>query len=394
VLPKGGFDCVLGNPPWDTLSPDRRKYFEQFHAGMRSLSPDEQDEVIGTLLQDPTLADGWERHQRELFGLVHFLKNSGRFTLFAPGNLGKGDFNVYRMFVETALRRLRPGGYASQVTPAGLYGGANASAIRRFMFDQNRLVFLAGCENKGEVFFPGVHPQTWFAIYAMQRGGRTEKFRTMFGVDSLEKAARALVDAMEIDADVIRQNGPDTYAIPDVRSAADLTVTVKMVDRYPAFGDLEAGPPARHYQRELDMGNDSSRFTTDPTGLPVYEGRMIDHFDHRAKTYESGHGNSSRWIERPFGDPAKVIVPQWRVLPANVPDKLGDRCQRYRLAFGDIANPRNERSFTAALVPPGVICGHTVPTIVFDSQYDWAFLPWLAVANSFLMDGYARKKLS
>jgi hypothetical protein len=142
------------------------------------------------------------------------------------------------------------------------------------------------------------------------------------------------------------------------------------------------------------MGNDRNLFTTDPSGLPVYEGRMISHFDHRAKTYESGHGNSSVWSERPFGDPDKAIVPQWRVLPENVPDKLGDRCERYRLAFGDVANPRNERSFTAALVPPRVICGHTVPTIVFDAEHVWGYLPWLAVANSFVMDAFTRKKLS
>ena len=100
------------------------------------------------------------------------------------------------------------------------------------------------------------------------------------------------------------------------------------------------------------MGNDRSLFTDDPTGLPVYEGRMIDNFDHRAKTYQSGHGNSAVWIEREFGDPAKAIVPQWHVLRESIPGKLGDRCDRFRIGFGDVANPRNERSFTATLIPP------------------------------------------
>lgn len=142
------------------------------------------------------------------------------------------------------------------------------------------------------------------------------------------------------------------------------------------------------------MGNDRHLFTADPEGLPVYEGRMVDHFDHRAKTYHSGHGNSARWIERAFGDQAKAIVPQWRVLPKDIPGKLGDRCERYRIGFGDVANPRNERSFMATLIPPGTICGHSVPTIVFEPTYEWAYLPWLAVANSFVMDALARKKLS
>src|SRR5262249_28007240 len=77
-----------------------------------------------------------------------------------------------------------------------------------------------------------------------------------------------------------------------------------------------------------------------------------------------------------------------------IPAKLGGRCDRFRIGFGDVANPRNERSFTATLIPRGVICGHTVPTVVFDASHEWAYLPWLAVANTFTMDALVRRKLS
>jgi hypothetical protein len=358
------------------------------------MAPERQQAEIDRLLADSDIAARWRAHCRDLFALVHFLKNSGSFTLYASGNLGKGDFNVYRMFVETALRRTRLGGFASQVVPAGLYGGANASAIRKYIFDHNRLVFLAGCENKGAVFFPGVHPQTWFALYAVHRGGRTDRFRVTFGVDSIEKAMRARADSMELEADLTRQHAPDTYAIPDLRNLSELTTSRKMNAACPTFGDRVPGQPFRHYSREVDMGNDRSLFTDDPTGLPVYEGRMIDNFDHRAKTYQSGHGNSAVWIEREFGDPAKAIVPQWHVLRESIPGKLGDRCDRFRIGFGDVANPRNERSFTATLIPPGTICGHKVPTFVFDATYEWAYLPWLAVANAFALDWLARTRLT
>ncbi|MEW5979780.1 MAG: N-6 DNA methylase [Acidobacteriota bacterium] len=392
VFAKGGFDCVLGNPPWDTLSPDRREFFAKWVNGLRSMAPEEQEAEIDRLLGRIDIAAQWAQHCRDLFALVHFLKNSGVYTLYAPGNLGKGDFNIYRMFVETALRRIRPGGVASQVVPAGLYGGANASAIRKFVLDENRLVFLAGCENKGAVFFPGVHPQTWFSIYAIERGGSTSAFRAIFGVDSVEKATRALLDAMEFDAGLIRQLAPDTYAIPDLRNLAELTTSQKMYDRYPPFGRDITGLPSRHYQREIEM--DCGLFTIDPDGLPVYEGRMIDHFDHRTKTYVSGHGNSALWIARAFGDPEKAIAPQWRIRRQDIPSKLGNRVNRYRIGFGDVANPRNERSFVATLIPPNVICGNTVPTIDFGWVDEWAYLPWLAIANSFVMDNLVRKKLT
>lgn len=390
VMERGGFDVVLGNPPWDSLSPDRREYFGQHHPGIRSLSPEEQEAVIDELLTEPAVSAGWDRHQLDLFGLVHFLKNSGRYTLFAPGNLGKGDFNVYRMFVELALNYTRPGGYNAQVVPGGLYGGANASAIRKFIFDKCELKHLWGLINTTRAWFPKVDIDR-FAAYSTRRGGKTTNFLAQFGLMHPIDLAN---EPIEFDADFIRNSNPDTYTIPDIRSPADMTVAQKMLAAYPAFGDMTAGPPHRDYQRELDMGNDRHRFTTDPAGLPVYEGRMVTHFDHRAKTYVSGHGNSSKWTERAHDDPAKAIVPQWRVLRENIPDKLGSLCDRYRLAFGDVANPRNERSFTAALVPPGVICGHTVPTIVFADDEEWMYLPWLAAGNSFVMDWFTRKKLS
>ncbi len=48
----------------------------------------------------------------------------------------------------------------------------------------------------------------------------------------------------------------------------------------------------------------------------------------------------------------------------------------------------------AALIPPGTICGHKVPTIRWEQHLEWAYLPWLAVANSFAMDWLARSRLS
>jgi hypothetical protein len=390
VMASGGFDLMLGNPPWETLSPDSREFFSQYHAGMRSLSPADQDVVVKDLMSDPATSRAWERHCLDLFGLVHFLKSSGRFTLFAPGNLGKGDFNVYRMFAELALKHARIAGFAAQVLPGGIYGGANASAIRKFMLDECELTHLFGFSNNTRSWFAEVDVSR-FAAFTARRGGRTNRFLASFGLSAPADLAR---DPMDLDADVVRTQSPDTYAIPDVRTTSDVTVAAKMYARHPAFGNEGAPPPYRHYQAELHMGNDTDRFSTAAAGLPVYEGRMLAQYDHRAKTYESGHGNSSVWRERPFGDPSKAIIPQWRVEHSDVPTKLGDRTERFRIGFRDIAQPRDVRSLIAAIVPPAAICGDTVPTIVFDREWDWAYLPWLAVANSFTMDCLVRRKLS
>ena len=390
VFARGGFDCILGNPPWDTLSPDQREFFGKWVSGLRSMAPDIQQAQIDTLLRSPAIAAEWEAHCHDLFELVHFLKNSGVFTLYAEGNLGKGDFNVYRTFIEVAVRRVRPGGYAALVVPGGLYGGANASAIRKHLFDDCELQRVYGLINTQRGWFKHVDIDR-FAAFAVRRGGRTDRFKVQFGLSVSTDLANPPI---EMDAGIIRTLAPQTYTIPDVRDVAQLGTDAKMHAAGPPFGSRDLGPPVRHYSAELHMGSNRDLFITDSSGLPVYEGRMIDHFDHRAKTYLSGYGNSAIWVEREFGDPAKAIVPQWRVLRDNIPSKLGDRCDRYRVAFGDVANPRNQRSFSSTLIPPGVICGHTVPTFVFESSYEWAYLSWLAVANTFAMDALVRRKLS
>jgi hypothetical protein len=194
-------------------------------------------------------------------------------------------------------------------------------------------------------------------------------------------------------ADIVAQS-PAALAIPDVTGADDAALAARMSRRWPAFGSREGWGTERHYQRELDMGTDRDLFGDFPEGLPVYEGRMVDQFDHQAKAYRSGRGRAAVWEELPFGDPRKVIVPQWRILPDKVPSKLGDRPERYRIGWCDVTSPRNERSLLAALIPPGVVCGDKVPTLAFPPELVWAYMPWLAVANSFCMDYLVRKKVA
>jgi hypothetical protein len=122
---------------------------------------------------------------------------------------------------------------------------------------------------------------------------------------------------------------------------------------------------------------------------------MVDQFDYRAKGYRSGRGRAAVWEDLPFGSGAKSIQPQWYVAADKIPNKCLDRISRYRIGFCDVGSPTNERTLIAALIPASTICGHIVPTIVFSEQRSlWKLLYWLAVANSYVLDFIARKKVS
>src|SRR5208337_3498489 len=135
-------------------------------------------------------------------------------------------------------------------------------------------------------------------------------------------------------------------------------------------------------------------FVEDYDCVPVYEGRMVDAFDHRAKAYKSGRARAAEWEELTFGSPRKAIAPQWYVRDETVPADLVGRWDLARVGFCKVVGATNQRALLAALIPPKVVCGNSVSTILFDPHDDRLSLFWLGVANSFCLDFVVRKKMS
>ena len=154
----------------------------------------------------------------------------------------------------------------------------------------------------------------------------------------------------------------------EFRSQRDIDISVQMYTTHPKLGDASAGGPLHSQSCEIHMTNDAALFCEDPSGLPLYEGRMIGQYDHRAKGYVSGRARAAVWDELCFGTPKKIIQPQWRIMADSVPPKNKNRVNRYRIGYGWVASPTNERSLIAALLPPHTIAGNAVPTIMYHAR--------------------------
>ena len=107
-------------------------------------------------------------------------------------------------------------------------------------------------------------------------------------------------------------------------------------------------------------------FTEKQDGLPVFEGRMVDLYDYRAKGYARDAAEQRNGRDLPFGDPRKAILPQWRILRADIPITHCLVSTFTASVSADVGSPTNERSLIAAIVPPNTVCGDSVPTIVFE----------------------------
>jgi len=144
--------------------------------------------------------------------------------------------------------------------------------------------------------------------------------------------------------------------------------------------------------REVDMTREYSRFRAgaDRAGLQVIEGRMVQQHRFGAKGYSSGSGRRAVWKNFAFGN--AQLAAQFRIRIEDVPLVARDRINQLRGGFCDITGQTNERSMMAALIPPGVVCGNKVPTILFpEDPSEDRLLVWCSVMNSFVFDWMLRR---
>lgn len=392
IFALGGFDVILGNPPWDTLSPDAKEFFSPYDGAVRFMAKAEQTARFDELRQLPGVSESWDAYCRNIYATAAFIKQSGRYKLFAKGNLGKGDFNIYRMFVELALAGINARGRAAQFVPENLYNGANAAEIRSHLYEKKKLEALIAFENTGKIWFD-IDSRAKFCLYVASHDGPTDIFPCAFGVNSKEKLTAIAAELpIEMPVSLIDEFSPEARAIAEVAHPFDITVSKKIYARFPKFGAEIEDLPQRIYSREVDMGTDRDLFIEDSSEVPIYEGRMVEAFDHRAKKYVSGRGRSAKWDNLEFGSPAKQISPQWHIAEDDVPAKLSDRWQQYRVGFCDVGGVTNSRFFMTTLIPPHVVSGHSVPTIIFSVDSSQLMMLWLGITNAFCVDFLARKK--
>ncbi len=124
----------------------------------------------------------------------------------------------------------------------------------------------------------------------------------------------------------------------------------------------------------------------DTTYAPLYEGRLVHQFDHAAKAYVRGSGRGSEWDELRF--PEKSIVPHYYVPQTEFAST------KYRAGFCSVTGQTNERSLLAAMIPNGMPCGNSVPTMATEPDDIRHHLVWVTVTNSVVIDWLLRLRVS
>ena len=268
IMQRGGFDVVLGNPPWERIKLQEKEFF-----GARSpkiataANKAARDRLIKALAAaEPgsakrALFDEFEAQKRLSDATSTFVRvngdDGGRFPF-----TGTGDVNTYALFAELFARLVGPRGRAGVIVPTGI---ATDDTVKDFFVSivaEHRLVSLLSF-NEIRKWFKGTDDRKPFCLLTLGRNSTRMEFA--FAIDEISE----LIDGQRrfaLTADEIAAINPNTKTAPVFRSRKDAELTAKIYRHAPVLIDEENGtagnPWGVNFMAMFHMSNDSGLFRT------------------------------------------------------------------------------------------------------------------------------------
>ena len=417
--PQGGFDAVIGNPPWDRIKLQEVEWFATRSPEL-ALAPTAAARKAGIQqLQkaNTPLAAEYDEAKERADKLGHLIRSSGQYPL-----LSGGDVNLYSLFVERAMSLVKPDGMVGLLTPSGIYADKTAAAFFKSISTTGRVAGIFDFENR-KIFFKDVHAS--FKFCALIFGGEKRKFPGtecaffLHDTETINDPDRCFSIAA---VDFARVN-PNTGTAPVFRSRRDADITRHIYEHHHVLVDRSQGKERRawpvRYHTMFHMTNDSHLFRTseqlDSDGfylvegnrwkkgeelfLPLYQGRMIHQYDHRANSVRVNPENthnpylSEEVTEAQHAAPDFLPQPQYWV-PVSGVEAVMPFSSGHAIGFRDIARPTDMRTAIASIVPRAGY-GNTLPLLIGDGFSLPAETETLIVANlsSLCLDFILRQKI-
>ena len=413
---RGGFDCVIGNPPWERMKLQEREFFDAIVPEIAgAVDAATRRRLIADLeKRRPEVHERYLRAKASAEKTLDHIRNSGRYPL-----CGKGDINTYAVFAELARTIVAPNGRVGLLVPSGVATDNTTKDFFATLTDEQSLAGLYDFENKAPVF-PDVHRSYKFCVLLFGGAERkSEEADFVFfahQMEDLEERDRHIC----LSSDDLRRLNPNTCTCPVFRSKRDAEITKAIYRRVPVLVDktrAEGGNPwGIRFFTMFHQTNDAELFHTaqqlGKTGckregcfwkkrkqlfLPLYEAKMVQMYDHRAASVIV---DPSNWMRQGQTDatslvqhqnPEYCVEPRWWVDAKEVAQTVGRQLPAGFLAFKDITSPTNQRTMIAAAIPWTGVTNH-LPLVLTDCEARRNSC-LLANLNVFVFDYVARQKI-
>jgi len=378
-----GFDLIVMNPPWDAVKPEDDDFFSVYYPKFRLMkSKPEKNKAIKILLKDQPILDLYEKYHKTIQDKVRFFKESGEYV-----RRGDGDTNLWKLFLERALKLASHGGSYALVIPSGIITDEGAQKLREALFC-GKIRVMIEFENRMGIF-PDIDGRTKFVLLVADKTKPSGSFPAAFYLHNIEalKGKKEQEKFVEIPIALVRMSAPDSLSIPEVRNKQQLDVFSWLYRYNPLLTDEKKGWTVA-ILHELHRTADSDLYRSDEKGWPLIEGKhfhqFIPDYEKPLFTVDPVQGLKRTSRHKEFG---------------NLNSELHENV---RLVFRKVASSTNVRTMVSCILPPRFFSPDSVcfvipkknGNIISKGKYEEHLAYILAIFNSMVFDFLIRSRVS
>lgn len=413
VTAKGGFNVILGNPPWERTALEELEFFASRSESVLSAPTTAARKLIIQSLKrtDQSLYNDFLSAKRGSDFENSFFSGSGLYPLGACGRL-----NTYALFSNLGLNLLCKSGYFGMIVQTGIAIDAPMEDFWRFLVEEKRLVSLIDFENKQRIF-KDVHPEQKFSLLTFS--GSARSVNSPIRVGFWLQTPNELIDetkVYELEVSALATISPNTAQPILTRCSSDLGLVLRIYrssqicwnGRFSnglarAWVAMTSASFSEYCKREVDLPNSSflskeRLLVAGDEYWPLIEGKQISQYDHNFASYNNVSIDDIR-----NGNPREIIHtgsasvemprPRFWALKKVVNDFLSNKgvCSEWILCYRDVTNVNNERTAIATIIPS---CGMLQPLNGITCSNTFISARVLAAINSFCCDYVSRLRFT
>ncbi|MFX0061426.1 MAG: Eco57I restriction-modification methylase domain-containing protein [Candidatus Hermodarchaeota archaeon] len=415
---KKGFDFILTNPPWERIKIQQKEFFEILRPEIMLIKrASERKHRIAELKNtNPTLMRQYQQALQQSEKYANYLRHSGHFPLTS-----KGDVNLYAPFAELADSLLTDSGHTGLIIPSGIATDTTNKEFFHFLIDNQKLISFYDFENRKNLF-EQVHRSYRFALLVWSKTSNQSSPDFAFFITNPKQLGDQNKHFRLTSEDISLLN-PNTRTSPIFRSQRDFIITLRIYRHVPVLISKKRQFEQNNWKIKLrtmfHMTNDSKLFYTHSQlskeilipqtqdsevntfykrYVPLYEGRMIDFYDHRYASVEFSATATKRsaitikTTQAQHSNPNYTPQPRYWVSIQETEKKIPQSYPySWFLVFQNITASTNERTFICSIIPRYAV-GNSL-TLMLTSKPPKLVCCLLANLSSLVFDYIVRQKL-
>lgn len=414
----GGFDVLLGNPPWDNVELKEKEWFAS-HGRVDiaiEMNANIRKDAIRKLEQDdPPLHLAFLNAQRIIQGVRSLLNNSGLYPL-----CGRGRVNLYAVFSELMRSGIHGSGIVGCIVQSGIATDDTTKLFFNDLMERRELVSFYEFENEGFFIGAGQGHMVRFALMTMS-GANRKCVETDFVFQ-----AKATVELSEdcrhvpLSVEQIQILNPNTRTCPIFKYKHDAEVSLKVYNSVPILNrthPVDKNPWRVVFKQGIfNMATDSAFFWTrkrllesggvqsnnifqlgDREMYPLYEAKMVYQYNHRHGDYASvEEGQRAHVLPRvdldSLKNPSFCIQPFYWAEKKLIEEQIDGVWERgWFLGWRDVTDSRaSARTVISSIIPWGAVNDKFLLLLGAGSGYQILY----SILCAFVFDYLARQKVA